>query len=95
MVDTKGIMQEKVKPPPSHDEKQMKTGTMTERNNAIESGVHNAVDTVVVDKAMATGKAYENLSSFVQDGLSCYGLDDEVSGADLEYAKSCWPLAVR
>jgi len=69
-----------------------KTGTMTEREEAIETGVRNATDTVVVDKAMTAEKAFENLSAFVSDGLHCHGLDDQVSRADLEYAKLYWSL---
>jgi len=62
------------------------------RRDAIHSGVANAVDTVFVDKAMTRDEAYASLKQFVSDGLSCYGLDDIVTDADMQIAKSMWPI---
>jgi len=62
------------------------------RHAAIESGVQNAVDTVVLDKAMGRDEAYARLEDFASDGLSCYGLDDSLTPAELAYAQSCFPI---
>ena len=69
-----------------------RTKLTTERRNAIEDGVRNAVETVVVDKALSRDQAFRMLSEFVSDGLACAGLCDKVTAADLEYAKSYFPI---
>ena len=67
-------------------------GMKATRHAAIESGVQNAVDTVVLDKAMGRDEAYARLEDFASDGLSCYGLDDSLTPAELAYAQSCFPI---
>lgn len=62
------------------------------RKLGIESGVANAVDTVVVDKAMTAAEAYRRLADFVTDGLSTHGIASSATARDLEYAKTLWPL---
>jgi hypothetical protein len=70
----------------------MKRGTRQQRQDAIERGISNAVDTVFVDKAMTGEQAFANLKSFIQDTLSSDGLDDTVSEADMKFAKARFPL---
>jgi hypothetical protein len=65
----------------------------TKRQNAILSGVNNAVDTVIVDKAMTADEAYRMLDSFVQDGMNSHGLDDVLTAKDRKYARDLWPLS--
>jgi hypothetical protein len=62
------------------------------RREAIESGVANAVDTVIVDKAMLADQAYEWLENFAGDALAGWGHDDRLRPAELSYARSLWPL---
>lgn len=61
---------------------------------AIEIGIANAVDTVVLDKAMRAAEAYQRLDDFVSDALSAHGFPDRLTDEDLGYAKGIWPLAV-
>jgi len=70
----------------------MKTTLTQQRREAIESGVSNAVDTVVVDKAMTRDEAFGLLEGFVADGLNCHGLSDTVTDTDLSYAKRMFPI---
>jgi hypothetical protein len=58
------------------------------------SGVRNAVDTVVVDKAMTAAEAYRQLAGFVSDGLSTHGCSDLVAPEELQFARSLWPFQV-
>lgn len=71
---------------------QTKRGTRAQRQDAIERGISNAVDTVFIDKAMTAEQAFENLKSFIQDTLSSDGLDDTVTDVDMKFAKSRFPL---
>lgn len=70
----------------------MKAKEREARLEAIRSGVNNAVETVVVDKAMTAKEAWESLESFASDGLCAYGFDDRMSKEEIEFAKSCYPL---
>ena len=60
------------------------------RQEAIRSGVANAMDTVFTDKAMDAEAAFKMLEDFVSDGLSCAGLSDIVTPEDIAFAKRCW-----
>ena len=62
------------------------------RQEAIESGVRNAVDTVLLDKSMTRDQAYAQLADFVSDGLSAAGLDDRVSAEEIEFARRMFPI---
>lgn len=64
----------------------------TKRQDVILSGVNNAVDTVVTDKAMTPEEAYRMLDAFVSDALNGYGLDDMLTEKDRKYARQLWPF---
>lgn len=62
------------------------------RKRAIESGVRNAVDTVVIDKAMSRDEAFRQLEGFISDGLSSAGERDKVSPEELAFARNIFPI---
>ncbi|MHA2279900.1 MAG: hypothetical protein ACXAC5_03360 [Promethearchaeota archaeon] len=62
------------------------------RQEAIQLGVQNAVDTVVADKAMTTEQAFRMLTEFVSETLNNYGFGDNITETDLKYAQSLWPI---
>jgi hypothetical protein len=76
------------------NETQTRNETMTKRQAAITSGVENAVDTVVIDRAMSAKVAYEQLGEFVQSALSQAKLTDIVTQKDMSFAKNLWPLDI-
>jgi hypothetical protein len=61
------------------------------RQDAVESGVRNAIDTVH-EKAMTQEKAYALLSEFVSDALSAYGFSDIVTAEDMRSARNYFPF---
>lgn len=62
------------------------------RKQAIMSGVSNAVDTVIVDRAMTRDEAYRLLKDFISDSLTSAGLSDDISAADMNYARMLFPI---
>lgn len=66
----------------------------TTRNEAIDSGIYNMMDTIYVDKSMTERDAIRSLKTFVADGLNCYGFDDNVTKSDMEYALSMCSLPI-